>query len=430
MILEILFIVFVAFLTAYLLRHFFFTFAVLFNTKESSNKEAKLSWRPKVSIFIPAKNEEKVIGRILHRMTELTYPKEKLEVIVVNDGSSDRTGEIAEEFSKKYGFIRVIHRKKDSHEKGKPAALNEALKKADGEILYCFDADYYPQKDIIEKLNEGFSDPSVGAVQGRVTVLNEPETIVTRIVALERIGGYRIDQEARAKLGLIPQFGGTVGGFRREVLEELGGWDPKILAEDTDLTFRLYLAGYKIHYDYNVECYEEAVNNWRGYWRQRYRWALGHMQVAFKHILSLIKSKNLRLLQKLDGFFLLNIYFVPIIVALTLVFGTLLFVLRSPVWLPTLWSFVPISIYCAVGNFAPFFEIGIGAYLDRRERVYWILPLLGVAFFYNVFICSTAFFSLCLSKLMGKKHNWMKTLHNGCGNCYIGIEPKNSTEYI
>jgi len=98
---------------------------------------------------------------------------------------------------------------------------------------------------------------------------------VTRLVALERTGGYRVDQFARDNLGLIPQFGGTVGGFRRSLIESLGGWDADMLAEDTDLTFKVYLAGYKVRYVNDAECYEEAVENWRSYWRQRSRWAKG-----------------------------------------------------------------------------------------------------------------------------------------------------------
>ncbi len=94
------------------------------------------------------------------------------------------------------------------------------LSNSTGEIVLCFDADYLPQRDIVRKLVEKFADPNVGAVQGRPVVLNEPQNIVTRLIALERIGGYRVDQEARDILGLIPQFGGTVGGFRRSIVGE------------------------------------------------------------------------------------------------------------------------------------------------------------------------------------------------------------------
>ena len=141
--------------------------------------------------------------------------------------------------------------------------MNDGFAKATGEIILCFDADYYPQEDIVEKLVQPFIDPKVGAAQGRVVVLNEPQNFVTRLVALERKGGYRVDQEARDILGLIAQFGGAVGGFRKPLLKKLGGWDEKILAEDTDLTFRVYLEGFTIRYNVDAECYEEAVATWK-----------------------------------------------------------------------------------------------------------------------------------------------------------------------
>ena len=122
-------------------------------------------------------------------MTELTYPKEKFELIVIDDASTDRTGEKAKRFAKNHSFIRVVQRDLTEGGRGKPEALNCGLKHVSGEIIYCFDADYYPQRGIIEKLTACFRDPKTGAVQGRVTVLNEPNSIVTRLVALERTGG-------------------------------------------------------------------------------------------------------------------------------------------------------------------------------------------------------------------------------------------------
>jgi len=409
------------FMSAYLARHFIFTLTALYHQKgQTHHMPHDTTYQPTVSILIPARNEEKVIRRILQRMTELTYPKEKLDVIVIDDASTDQTNEIAEEFAKEYEHIRVVHRSLGDGGKGKPAALNSGLKYVKGEIVYCFDADYYPQRDILEKLTACFKDPKVGAVQGRVTVLNEPDTLVTRLVALERTGGYRVDQFARDNLGLIPQFGGTVGGFRRSLIESLGGWGVDMLAEDTDLTFKVYLAGYKVQYMNDAECYEEAVENWRSYWRQRSRWAKGHMQCAFRHLWPLIKSKNLRLREKVDGFLLLNVYFVPILVGLAWILGATLFLIQPPSWIKILWATIPISVYSSVGNFAPFFEVGIGAYLDGRERVYWLIPLLGLTFVFNMLICTKALIDLCVSKITGKKrYAWAKTLHNSRGNCYI-----------
>lgn len=399
----------------YVIRHFIFTIIVLFYT----NKQVRIystekSFEPFISIMIPAHNEEHVIRRILQRMTELTYPKNKLEVIIIDDASTDRTYEITKEFTKNYPFIMVIKRRKNDGGKGKPEALNSGLKYAHGDIIYCFDADYWPQLDIMEKLTVHFRDPKVGAVQGRVTVLNEPSSLVTRLIALERIGGYRVDQFARNQLGLIPQFGGTVGGFRKTIIESLGGWNPDILAEDTDLTFKIYLAGFKIKYVNDAECYEEAVENWRSYWLQRSRWAKGHMQCAFKHVLPLIRSKNLCLREKIDGFLLLNIYFVPILVALAWILAVLLSIVQSEPRLIFFWSVVPIFVYSSMGNFAPFFEVGIGAYLDNRTRVCWLIPLLFLTFIINVLICTKALIDLSFCKITRKKkHKWSKTVHNG-----------------
>jgi cellulose synthase/poly-beta-1,6-N-acetylglucosamine synthase-like glycosyltransferase len=408
-------------MSAYLIRHYIFTLTALYYRGGQPRFIPNGSYQPTVSILIPAHNEEKVIGRILQRTIELTYPRKKLEIIVIDDASADQTGEIAESFARKCERIKVVHRMKGEGGKGKSIVLNEGLKHARGEIVFCFDADYYPQRDIIEKLTAYFVDPKVGAVQGRVTVLNEPNTMVTRLVTLERIGGYRIDQLARDDLRLIPQFGGTVGGFRRDLIGYLGGFDPNMLTEDTDLTFRAYLAGYKIRYVNEAECYEESVETWKKYWHQRYRWARGHMQVAFKNLWPLITSQNLSLRERIDGFLLLNIYFMPLLVTLAWLLGAISYSLHSSEPATFYWFIPSIFIYSSMGSFAPFFEVGIGAYLDGRERICRLIPLLLLAFLFNVVICTKAFFDLCISKLMRNKNlNWGKTFHNGSGDNFIG----------
>ena len=420
--LEVVFILLTALMIAYLVRHYFFTLTVLRSAKKTKavHVAAGLKYEPTVSILIPARDEEKVVPRLLQRIAELTYPHTKLQTIVIDDASSDSTGGIADEYSSHYGFIEVLHRDKRNGGKGKSSAMNAGFKHATGEIVLCFDADYYPRKDIVEMLVKEFADPAIGAVQGRVVVLNEPQNMVTRLVALERIGGYRVDQEARDNLGLIAQFGGTVGGFRRSILENLGGWDESILAEDTDLTFRIYLAGYKVRYVGDAECYEEAVDNWKSYRQQRYRWARGHMQCCFKHSLKVLKSNNLRLKEKIDGLLLLNVYFMPLMVLASFIIGVPLIFFESSKLVAALWFSIPISFYSFVGNFAPFFEVGIGAYLDGRTRTQWLIPLLVFTFLYNIPICMKAFIDLLAAKILRKNHaKWVKTSHLGNGNRYI-----------
>jgi cellulose synthase/poly-beta-1,6-N-acetylglucosamine synthase-like glycosyltransferase len=421
--LEFFFVALTALMFAYLIRHYIFTLTVLkkANRTTKTTQATAPTFEPAVSILIPAKNEEKVLGRLLQRLTELTYPKNKLQVIVIDDASTDRTGKIADEFKRCYSFVEVAHRSKAEGGRGKAAAMNDGFHRSNGEIILCFDADYYPQVDIVERLISAFVDPKVGAVQGRVVVLNEPENAITRLVALERVGGYRVDQEARDTLGLIAQFGGTVGGFRRSLLERLGGWDEAVLAEDTDLTFRIYLAGYKIKYSVNAECYEEAVDNWHAYWRQRYRWSKGHMQCFFKHFWNVLYTNKLNLKQKLDGLLLLNVYFMPIIVFVSFIVGLALICSGSSLMINNYYLcafsiILPLSLYSFVGNFAPFFEVGVGLYLDGRKRSQWLVPLSIVTFLYNVPICTLAFLDLAAAKVTGKKrHSWAKTMHSGNG---------------
>jgi cellulose synthase/poly-beta-1,6-N-acetylglucosamine synthase-like glycosyltransferase len=407
-------------IAAFIIRHYIFTLTVLRRSKASkpATPAVNAAYEPTVSVLIPAHNEDQVIDKLLQQMTQLTYPKSKLEVIMIDDASTDKTGIIADEYSKCTSFIKVLHRDKKIGGKGKAAALNDGIKISKGEILLVFDADYLPQGQIVEKLVSAFRDPKVGAVQGRPVVLNEPENLLTRMIALERISGFRVDEQARDDLGLIPQFGGTVGGFRRSVLDEVGGFDPSMLTEDTDLTFSIYLAGYKVRYIGDAECYEEAVDTWKAYWKQRHRWARGHMQVCFKHSFNVLKSRKLNLKEKIDGLLLLHIYFVPILSLLSLIFGVPLILLSTP-GAQVLWFFVPVSLYSFVGNFAPFFEVGIGAYLDGRKRVQWLAPLMIFAFLYNMFICSKALIDVLIGILRGKQGDWAKTEHAGKGKSYI-----------
>jgi len=405
-------------MVAYMVRHIIFTYSALFGKPKQfirSFKRIVGVYTPKVTVLIPAHNEEMVIGNLLERMAALTYPKDKLEVLVIDDGSTDETGNIADSYAKGHSYIRVIHRANGG--KGKAVALNEGMRFSNGEVILTFDADYYPQLDIIEKLVAPFADPEVGAVQGRVTVVNEEDSVVSKIVTLERIGGYRVDQQARDELVLVPQYGGTVGGFRREALEKIGGWDFSMLAEDTDLTIKLVLRGYQVRYVNEAEAYEEAVTTWRAYWNQRYRWAKGHMQCARKHLVGVLRAKHLSGYEKAELTLLLCVYFMPILVLMAWVVGVGAYLTKeafiSSNDLGLYFLILSIFTYSTVGNFAPFFEVGSAAYLDNRRRLLWVLPVLVLAFIVMVFCSSKALLDLLFTG--NKQSKWNHTFHNGNG---------------
>jgi cellulose synthase/poly-beta-1,6-N-acetylglucosamine synthase-like glycosyltransferase len=163
------------------------------------------------------------------------------------------------------------------------------------------------------------------------------------------------------------------------------------------------------------------VDSWKAYRVQRYRWALGHMDCFFRHSKQVLFSRKLRLREKVDGLLLLGVYFMPLIALLAFLLGIPLILLQTSWLIDVLWlSVLPISFYSFVGNFAPFFEVGIGAYLDGRSRMLWLIPLLIFTFVYNMPIYVKAFLDLLVSKIRRERHFiWTKTRHSGNGNRYI-----------
>jgi hypothetical protein len=154
------------------------------------------------------------------------------------------------------------------------------------------------------------------------------------------------------------------------------------------------------------------------------------MQCAFKHLFQVLKSENLRFRERVDALFLLNVYFMPVFVLLSWTISVPLFLLGPPPWLSLGWAAGIFSTYSFVGNFAPFFEVGIGAYLDGRTRAHWLVSLLVFAFLYNIPICTKAFVDLLISKVAGRKSVlWNKTIHSGNGNSYIANQNKIPKRY-
>jgi len=397
----------ILFFSFYIIRHYIFTLNRMLGRQRVSYGDIMDSDLPFVSILIPMHNEEKVAESILSLLVNANYPKNKMEIIPINDHSTDKTAEIINRFAQKYPFIKPLHR--NNGKRGKPVALNDGLRRATGEIILVFDADYLPPKNIIRELAVNFKDPSVGAVMGRVVPLNSYKNLLTKLIDLERCGGYQVDQQARYNLGLIPQYGGTVGGFRKKPVLETGGFDENVLAEDTELTYRLYLMGYKVVYANRVECWEEAPEDWNVRGKQVRRWSRGHNQVMFRYFWKVLKSDKLTTMQKIDGELLLMVYALPMILVLGWVDAVILFflgeiniLLFSLVWLAT-------GLFSSFGNFAPFFEVGVGAFLDGMSRRILLLPFLFFNFFFNTFYIAYGFVEALGDLIRKREVQWQKT---------------------
>lgn len=291
----------------YALDVWILTLASLFRGERKPKPRAKIKEWPKVSINLPFYNERRVAARILKACLELDYPKDKLEIVVIDD-SNDGTTEIAREFERRNPeLVKVIHR--DSREGFKAGALQRALEASTGELIALFDADYVPPRGFLRKLVPYLlSDDSVAFVQSKWGYLNQEENWITRGMSVGIDFYDAIHQKGRAKLGLIPHFSGTGGIFKKRCLEEVGGWQADTLAEDLDLSIRLHLAGKRYVYVPEVICPGEIPPNFLDLMRQQARWAKGFMQCLRKHARSIMKNRKLSLFKKIEALIYLSSY--------------------------------------------------------------------------------------------------------------------------
>ena len=401
----------VAIMMVYAFRHWRFTWNRLSARQRPYYQDLIDSELQPVSIIVPMHNEASVAKKLLDALVQSNYPHELLEVIPVDDQSGDATPGLVYEYSQKYPFIKPIYNLQG--ERGKANALNRALRFATNEIVLVFDADYTPGRDLIRELSMAFIDPEVGAVMGRVVPRNSAVNMLTRLLTLERSGGYQVDQQARYNLDLFPQYGGTVGGFRRSVVVAMGGFDALTLAEDTDLTVRLFIDGWRVIYANRAECYEEVPEDWNVRFKQLRRWARGHNRAFFVHIGALLRTKKLSFAQKLDGALLLFIYTVPPILLSGIAVNAVLFYMGAiPVVPGIIFAFFVVS-YNAFGNFAPVFEVGAAELLDGAVERLMLLPYLFYLFLFNSWAVTTGAIDALGDFLKTRRANWDKTKRTG-----------------
>lgn len=407
MILKIYMFIVIAIMLLYAVRHMVFAYNRIFGRQRLYYSDIFTSDMPTISVLIPMHNEELVLHNVLDSLLECVYDRDRLEIIPINDNSEDKTRELLDEYHEKYEFIRPLHR--DCEDRGKPAGLNDAIEVATGDIIIVFDADYRPAKDMLRQLALAFQNPEVGAVMGRVIPYNTDVNLLTRLLNLERSGGYQADQQARYNLKMIPQYGGTVGGFRKDILLQSGGFNTKVLAEDTELTYRLFVSGWKVVYANAAECYEEAPETWEVRGKQIRRWSRGHNQVMFRYLLKTILSPNMRFREKLDGILLLFVYMVPFLLALGHLDSLALFLVGEMNILSGWWVLLFIGAYNSFGNFAPFFEVGVALMVDGIRNEVKLLPLLMFNFYYYMWYISLGFLDAVADLFTRRKVKWAKT---------------------
>lgn len=246
---------------------------------------------PRITVQLPIFNEQYVVDRLLGSVCRLQYPLDKLDIQLLDD-STDETQEVARALVEQYatrGFpVGYFHR--TNREGYKAGALAEGLKSAKGEFVAIFDADFTPPEDFLLKTIHHLMDPSIGMVQTRWTHINRNYSFLTEVEAILLDGHFVLEHSGRARSNVFFNFNGTAGLWRRKAIEEAGGWQHDTLTEDTDLSYRAQLKGWKFIYLQDVECPAELPVEMTAFKTQQARWAKGLIQTGKKILPQVLKS--------------------------------------------------------------------------------------------------------------------------------------------
>jgi len=275
-------------IVVYFLSFFFVVFWLITFLPEPNQKRVKkLKKFPKVSVAVPAYNEEAHIQKTIKSLIDLDYPKEKLEIIVINDGSQDQTKEKTEEIIKNHPLSNItLINKKNA---GKGAALNDAIKKSSGEFFVCLDADSYPQKNALQKIIPHFENGE-NAVVLPCMKTTSGKNLLQKIQRYEYIVNM-FYKELMAKLDCIRVTPGPFSVYRKSVLEKIGGFDEDNLTEDLEMALRLQKYNYKITQTMETNVYTVPPDNFKGLLNQRNRWYKGSILNTLKYKEMIFKKK-------------------------------------------------------------------------------------------------------------------------------------------
>ena len=246
---------------------------------------------PRITVQLPMYNEQFVIERLLEAICAMQYPSDKLEIQVLDD-STDETKEVAEQIVARYAALGhpIVYMHRTNRHGFKAGALEEGLKVAKGDLIAIFDADFVPPTDWLMKVVHHFTDPAIGMVQTRWTHLNRDYSLLTQVEAILLDGHFVLEHGARARSGDFFNFNGTAGMWRREAISDAGGWQHDTLTEDTDLSYRSQMAGWKFKYLPEIECPAELPIEMTAFKTQQARWAKGLIQTSIKVLPMMFKS--------------------------------------------------------------------------------------------------------------------------------------------
>ncbi len=326
---------------------------------------------PTVTVQLPVYNERYVVRRLIEASCAMIYPKEKLEIQVLDD-STDETVEVIAALVEKYqklGFtIHHIHR--TNRQGFKAGALREGLEVARGEFIAIFDADFVPKQDFLLKTIPHFlSDPRVGMVQTRWEHLNSDYSLLTRTQAMALDGHFVIEQSVRNKVGYFINFNGTAGVWRKSTILDAGNWQADTLTEDLDLSYRAQLRGWRFIYLNDVTSPAELPSEINALKSQQFRWTKGAIETARKILPEVWKSKLPFKIKMHATFHLTNNLVFPFIVLAGILNVPLVFVKHAGMH-DHYFAFMSVFVFAFVGSFLFYLFSQKDVYKDWQKRVF------------------------------------------------------------
>jgi cellulose synthase/poly-beta-1,6-N-acetylglucosamine synthase-like glycosyltransferase len=325
---------------------------------------------PMVTVQLPVYNEVYVVGRLIDASCAMVYPKDRLEIQVLDDSNDETVGVVASyvERYRKLGFT-ISQIRRSTREGYKAGALREGLCTAQGEFIAIFDADFVPKPDFLLKTIPHFADAGIGMVQTRWEHLNSEYSLLTRTQAMALDGHFVIEQSVRNKAGFFINFNGTAGVWRAACIRDAGNWQADTLTEDLDLSYRAQLRGWRFVYLNDVTSPAELPSEINALKSQQFRWTKGAIETARKILPSVWKSP-LPLKVKIHAtFHLTNNFVFPFIVLAGVLNVPLVFIKHGGMH-EQYFTFMSVFVFAFIGSFLFYLFSQKDVYADWRRRIF------------------------------------------------------------
>jgi cellulose synthase/poly-beta-1,6-N-acetylglucosamine synthase-like glycosyltransferase len=290
-------------LAVYGLHRYWLVYDYYKYAKNTPGPPPEIKTWPRVTVQLPIFNERYVIERLVEAISRFDYPRDLLDIQVLDD-STDETQQVARACVERFAAqgLPISHIHRTNRAGFKAGALENGLQTARGEFVAIFDADFQPSPDFLRLSIPYFQDPKIGMVQARWTYLNRDYSLLTQVETILLDGHFVVEHGARSRRGTFFNFNGTAGVWRRQTIADAGGWQHDTLTEDTDLSYRAQLKGWRFLYLPQIECASELPVDMNGFKTQQARWAKGLMQTA-KKILPRVMRSDAPLYIKAEAFF-------------------------------------------------------------------------------------------------------------------------------